>query len=186
MAVTTIAVSHHRKPSAPSSPAAWKANLAIQKRTEQLDNSKEVLLSHTPDGQPIWTTAGSSKMSAGEKEELSANLAAHRRLAAIKQAAQEVKTAAATFLECVVMNTAPAPVVASYNGDLDDAGATFKDWFLHSGFTFKQDELTSIVLHGGKEVARFDAKVDPLLRADVIQMLAFERSLAASMEAQSG
>ena len=162
-------------------PDKWKAALSLTKRTQQLDDAREVLITHTATGQPIWTTAGQNRMTAADKEELSANLAAQRRGAAVQEATKRVLDAASKFLEHSIMELAPPPVMASYTGELADDGATFGDWLENSGFAFKQDGLRSVLLHGGKEVASFTAKVNPAIEDSVVQMLRFEHSLANSM-----
>jgi hypothetical protein len=113
-------------------------------------------------------------MTGDNKAELSANLRARQRHADVVNQMKKVQAGAASFFEAVVLGAAPQAVLDAYtNGD-----TMFATWLQGSGFTFKQDGLTSRAMHNGREVASFTAKVDARLEADVMAMLRMDESIS--------
>lgn len=152
------------------------------KRTQQLEDAKEVLVTKAADGTVIWTTAGQNRMTPGNKEELSANLKARQHHNRVVQEARKVQAGAAGFFETIVLGAAPQAVLDSYAGD----GALFAEWMVGAGFTFKQDGLTSRAFHHGVEMASFTAKVDPRLEAEVLLILKVDEGVSAIEQAAKG
>lgn len=145
------------------------------KRIQQLDDAQEVLITHAADGTPIWTTAGQNRMTGDDKAHLSANLRAQQRQAHVMEQVKKVQAGAAGFLEAVVLGATPQSVLDAYNqGDV----ATFGQWMQSSGFSFKQDGLTSRAFHNGSEVATFTATVDHRLEQDVLAMLRLDEGIS--------
>ena len=156
-------------------------NIKGDKRTQQLADAREVLITHAADGTPIWTTAGQNRMTPSNKEELSANLKARQHHNRVFQEAQKVQLGAEGFWEAIILGAAPQSILDAYAAE---DKVTVAKWVLQSGFTFKQDGLTSRVFHKGAEVASFVAKVDPRLEADVLMALKVGEGVAAVEQAQ--
>lgn len=150
------------------------------KRTTRLDDAKEVLVTHAADGTPIWTTVGDKRMSADNKAELSDNLRKRALYNAAIGVMQKVQAGAAGFFESVVMNAAPPHVLDAYQqGDT----APLAEWLPHSGFTFKQDGLRSIVLHQGSVMADFTATVPAAVEQQVLALLRMDEGVSAIEQA---
>lgn len=153
-------------------------NLRLPNRVKQIDSQREKLLGYATDNSPIWCEAGAHELTGDEKHHLSQNLANNQRAAAVAKSVQEIQRGAAAFMEHSVMELAPANVIESYNSD----GKLFKEWFVNTGFGFKQDGLKSVLLIKGAEVGSMTAKCDPLLKSDIEVMLKFEQTMALGKE----
>lgn len=149
-------------------------HLRIKKRTLQLDDDRAILIGGTPSN-PIWTTVGEKRMSPEEKQELSANLAAQRKQAAVHKVVQRVHAHFEQFLIYSLACMAPKDVSEAYAGGND---GPWDLWLREQPFGFHTEGLTATITHKGKEIATTTAKVDPLLKADVEQMLKMEKAMA--------
>lgn len=157
-----------------------------KKRTEQLDDAREVLISQGPNG-PIWTTFGQNKMSSSDKEELSHNLAARRHHALLVEAMHKVQSNAASFLESTLMGVAPEAVLQDYTNALNGEGdgRLFLEWVKDAGFGMEQKGLETIVTLKGEVLATSRTNVHPALESEVLALLAFDASLVKLEEAKS-
>lgn len=150
-------------------------NLRLPKRTQQIDDQREKLLGYDSEGGPIWTTKNAHVLTGDEKHELASKLHDKQRYAAIQRNVKSILEGASKFLEASVLATAPEAVFANYvQGD----GELFADWFKQSGYGFKQDGLRSVLLRHGQEQGSICAKVDEMLKEDVLTALKFEHVMA--------
>lgn len=149
------------------------ARLHIKKRTKQLDDAREVLLSGSASN-PIWTTRGELELSGDDKKELSANLAAQRRQAALHKHVERVLEGFATFLLEHLYPLAPASIQASFNNSDDNS---LYRWAQDNGFRFERKGLEAVLLHKGSVIASTKATVDPFYRSDIEQMLKWEETM---------
>lgn len=160
------------------------AHLRIPKRTTQIDRDREVQIGQTADGQPIWTDKGNQSLTLDQKHELSHNLAAQRRYAAIQQILHKVLEAASGFYESIVVRSMPVNVLANYQNS-SESPALFVDWLVNSGFRHKWEGLTFIVTHSGKEVARTTATVPTWAQLEVIAALRTDQIMEEASDASN-
>jgi hypothetical protein len=135
------------------------ANVNVVKRTKQLADAREVVVSHAADGTPIWTYAGELSMQGSDNDKLRTSLAAQKRAARVHRAMKEVQAARMQFVEHVINHLADQSLDVTPCVDF-------------STLTFKFDGFhTAACLHG-KVIAEVDAKHVPHdIAADVLMEL---------------
>lgn len=145
------------------------SNLRLTKRTQSIDDAREIVVGFTGDGTPIWTDAGSKRMTPGDNEALSANLAAQRHASLVQDAMRKVQAAAAMFIEATVVPLMPDAVRESYAGDDQ---ALFAHWLLSSGLAIRMDGLRCIILHKRQVLAEMSpVRVPAAIHQDVLNAL---------------
>lgn len=157
-------------------------NLRLTPRTQQLADAREIVVGHTSDGTPVWTTFGSKRMTPGDNEALSANLAAQRYDGMIRDAMHKVQAAAALFIEAIIVPLMPDAVRESYAGS--DNGELCASWFLSSGLAIRMDGLRCLVLRNGQVLAEMaPVRIPAALEHDVLAALKFDQTVAAIEDA---
>lgn len=151
------------------------------KRTERIDRDREHQIGVTFDGQPVWTTVGSSKLTPDQAHELSHNLAAQQRYAAIQQVTLKVLEASCGFFDSIALNAAPARIADLLQRPDDQLTTEDKqeivDWLVNSGFKHHWDGLTFVVTYRGTEVARTTASVPAWMQLEVLAALQTDRMM---------
>lgn len=145
------------------------------KRTARLAREEAIVIDHTPDGQPVFTTAGELAMSPEDKAQLSLNLASHNKRVYVEKIVKAVQEQFAQWFEVSLLNLAPSEVSDDYlNGDVAD----FELWLKEQPIKCITDGLTATILRNGAEIASTSATVDPLVEHDVLMMLKMDKVMA--------
>lgn len=148
------------------------ARLKIKRRTQAIDDAREVKLGTTPEGEPIWTTAGENRMTGDDKAALSANLKSHHVEAIIQKNAEGWMQFAAQFIEQMILGLMPKSVYDDYRLLREGRGGRhFARWMEDEGFEFKRDGLTIIVLKRGKVLGKARGHVASSIAIDVMRRL---------------
>lgn len=145
------------------------------KRTEQLDNDKEVLLFDTPNG-PIWTTKGNLRRSPAEREQLAANLKAAQKLGAVGGVIKGIKLVVDAWLNSVFEELAPASVLNRPTPE--EVQAAMGEWIVAEGYSFHRDGLTWLVKRQGTVVVELPIHIDASIRDEVLFMMKMEEAAA--------
>lgn len=142
------------------------------KRTARLAREEAIVIDRTPDGQPIFTTAGELAMSPEDKANLSLNLAAHNKRVYVEKIVKSVQQQFAQWFEISILNLAPTLVAGAYMaGDT----AQFEAWLTEQPLKCVTDGLTATILRNGEELASTSATVDPLVEHDVLMVLKMDK-----------
>ena len=149
----------------------------MKKRTEQIDDDREVLLPGTINGKQLWKKAGSDKRTPEEADQFSQNLVNHQWRAQIQKMVTKIMTNAQLFAQQATMKLAPAHVVEAVHTMNDPkadwlhvsrAKTTFASWIDETGYAVVQDGLKTLVMVKGKVVAELVAEVGVAFENDVV------------------
>ena len=137
------------------------------KRTQQLDDAKELLLFTTADGTPVWTTASNLKLTKADLEERAAKLKHAKQFGRIQNVVGSIRKLVNAWLETVMQELAPPGV---------DSEQAMGDWIVNEGYSFHRDGLTWLVKRQGVVVIELPVELDESVREEVLFMLRMEEA----------
>lgn len=139
------------------------------KRTQQLDDAKELLLFQTADGQPVWTHAGEMRLTRADLEERAAKLKMARHFGRVQNVVGAIRKLVNAWLDSVFDELAPDGVKSE---------AQMADWIITEGYSFHRDGLTWVVKRQGVIVIELPVEIDDTIREEVIFMMRMEEAKA--------
>jgi len=137
------------------------------KRTQQLDDAKELLLFTTADGTPVWTTASNLKLTKADLEERAAKLKHAKQFGRIQNVVGSIRKLVNAWLETAMQELAPPGV---------DSEQAMGDWIVNEGYSFHRDGLTWLVKRQGVVVIELPVELDESVREEVLFMLRMEEA----------
>lgn len=141
------------------------------KRTEQLDDAKELLLFTNAAGEPVWTDVGSLKATREQLEERIAKLKHARHFGKIQNVVGAIRKVVNAWLDSVFDELAPDSIATEQQ---------MGDWIIANGYSFHRDGLTWVVKRQGVTVIELPVMIDDSVREEVIFMLRMEEASSAA------
>lgn len=142
----------------------------MKKRTEAIDDSKELLLFTQADGSPVWTNVGQLKLTREQLEERAAKLKHARHFGKIQNVVGAIRRLVNAWLESVFEELAPASITGE---------KSMCEWIIAEGYSFHRDGLTWLVKRQGVVVVELPVQIDASIRDEVIFMMRMEEAAAA-------
>lgn len=139
------------------------------KRTERLDNDRELLLFTQADGTPVWTTAGQLKLTRSDLEERVAKLKTARHFGKLQNVVGSIRSLVNAWLETVFEELAPESV-------REKGEQAMGEWIVAEGYSFHRDGLTWIVKRQGTVVVELPIDIDASIREEVLFMMRMEEA----------
>lgn len=139
----------------------------VKKRTEALDDSKELLLFTQADGSPVWTDVGSLKTTRADLEERIAKLKLARHFGKIQNVVGAIRRLVNAWLDSVFDELAPDNITTEQQ---------MGDWIITEGYSFHRDGLTWVVKRQGVIVIELPVEIDDSVREEVLFMMRMEEA----------
>ena len=133
------------------------------KRTDRLEQEKEVFLFETPEG-PVWTTAGQLKLSGDEEAEKRDKQKKAIQRGNIQEVVQALRQTVNNLLERLICQIAPMSVLTM-------GEQAVERWMMEENISIRRDELKWVVKRGPNIVAEIPLSVPASMKSAVLAMM---------------
>lgn len=133
----------------------------MKKRTERLDDEREIDLGMELNGKPGFVKAGSLKVSEADKEEASANIGIEKLNGEVDRACQAIFDEAENLCQQVLARVAPQSFWEAYEKveECEESRGLVEGWLRENEFCVVVEGLKILVKMKGKVLVEVEAQV---------------------------